>query len=109
MAAMNSLFAQQMTSPAYNMIQGPLLQLLLIQTQYMKRELMRQMTAMDIVLRENLFTASMSALLPGAIALGSALAAVRRIAKKLRSRRRSRRSLLKQEPFADLSRSTSID
>lgn len=32
---------------------GPLLQLLLIQTQYMKRELLRQMDAMDALLREN--------------------------------------------------------
>ena len=34
MAGMSALFAQQMASPAYNMLQGPLLQLLLIQTQY---------------------------------------------------------------------------
>ena len=97
MAAMSALFAQQMASPAYNMVQGPLLQLLLIQTQYMKREMLRQMNAMDTLLRENFFTASMSALLPGAIALGSACVVLRRLSQKLLfSRRRSRRSLVKQ-------------
>ena len=55
------------------MLQGPLLQLLIIQTQYMKRELLRQMSAMDTLLRQNFFTASMSALLPGALAIGSTL------------------------------------
>jgi len=97
MAAMSALFAQQMASPAYNMVQGPLLQLLLIQTQYMKREMLRQMNAMDTLLRENFFTASMSALLPGVIALGAAFVTLRRLARKLLfSRRRSRRSLVKQ-------------
>ena len=53
--AMSVLFAQ-MQSPAYNMVQGLLLQLLLIQTQHMKRELLRQMHALDTLLRENFFT-----------------------------------------------------
>jgi len=85
-----------MQSPAYNMIQGPLLQLLLIQTQYMKRELLRQMAAMDALLRENYFTAAMSALLPGALALALVVSLLRRSVRKLRSKRRSRRSLVKE-------------
>lgn len=79
------------------MLQGPLLQLLIIQTQYMKRELLRQMSAMDTLLRQNFFTASMSALLPGALAIGSTLVVLRKLAGKLLfSRRRSRRSLVMQ-------------
>ncbi|KAL1520382.1 hypothetical protein AB1Y20_021969 [Prymnesium parvum] len=96
MEAMNRLFERQMQSPAYNMIQGPLLQLLLIQTQYMKRELLRQMAAMDALLRENYFTAAMSALLPGALALALVVSLLRRSVRKLRSKRRSRRSLVKE-------------
>ena len=96
MAAMSVLFAQQMQSPAYNIVQGPLLQLLLIQTQYMKRELLRQMHALDTLLRENFFTASMSALLPGVLAFGGVFTLISRLLRKLRSRRRSRRSLVKQ-------------
>jgi hypothetical protein len=79
------------------LLQGPLLQLLIIQTQYMKRELLRQMSAMDTLLRQNFFTASMSALLPGALAIGSTLVVLRKLAGKLLfSRRRSRRSLVMQ-------------
>ena len=87
-----------MASPlAATLLQGPLLQLLIIQTQYMKRELLRQMSAMDTLLRQNFFTASMSALLPGALAIGSALVVLRKLAGKLLfSRRRSRRSLVLQ-------------
>lgn len=96
MSAMSVLFAEQMQSPTYNMLQGPLLSLLLIQSQYMKREMLRQMNALDTLLRENFFTASMSALLPGALALGSAFATLRKIVRVIRSRRRSRRSLVKQ-------------
>jgi len=40
--AMSLLFEQQMQSPVYSMARGPLLQLLLIQTQYMRRELLVQ-------------------------------------------------------------------
>ena len=96
MSAMSVLFAQQMQAPTYNMLQGPLLSLLLIQTQYMKREMLRQMNALDTLLRENLFTASMSALLPGVLAVGAATTVVRRFIRVIRSRRRSRRSLVKQ-------------
>ena len=73
------------------MLQGPLLSLLLIQTQYMKREMLRQMNALDTLLRENLFTASMSALLPGVLAVGAATTVIRRFIRVIRSRRRSRK------------------
>lgn len=94
--AMSRLFVQQMQSPAYNMARGPLLQLLLIQTQYMRRELLLQMGAMDTLMAQNYLTATISAMLPGAMALTVLVAALRRLARRLRSRRRSRASLLKQ-------------
>ena len=63
----------------------------------MKRELLRQMNAMDTLLRENFFTASMSALLPGVIAFVATGTMIRKAFRKLSgSRRRSRRSLIKQ-------------
>jgi nuclear-control-of-ATPase protein 2 len=93
---MSRLFAQQMQSPAYNMARGPLLQLLLIQTQYMRRELLLQMGAMDTLMAQNYLTATISAMLPGAMALAVLVAALRRLVRRLRSRRRSRASLLKQ-------------
>ena len=96
LSAMSRLLEQQMASPAYNMARGPLLQLLLIQTQYMRCELLQQMAAMDTVLRQNQLTASMSALLPGAIGVAIVLTATRRLWRRLRSRRRSRLSLMKQ-------------
>ena len=94
--AMSRLFAQQMQSPAYNMARGPLLQLLLIQTQYMRREILLQMGAMDTLMAQNYLTATISAMLPGAMALAVLIAALRRLVRRLRSRRRSRASLLKQ-------------
>ena len=63
----------------------------------MKRELLRQMNAMDTLLRENFFTASMSALLPGALVLAVTWKTLRKAFRKLSgSRRRTRRSLIKQ-------------
>ncbi len=93
---MSRLFEQSMQSPVYSMARGPLLQLLLIQTQYMRRELLVQMKAMDSLLAANYLTATVSAMLPGAMALGVSVAAVRGTVRRIRSRRRSRVSLLKQ-------------
>ena len=62
----------------------------------MKQQLLQQMSAMDTLLRENFFTASISALVPGVacmLALGGGL---RNLISRVRSRRRSRRSLIKQ-------------
>ena len=70
--------------------------MLLIQTQYMRGELLHQMAAIDQLLRENAFTASMTALMPAALMSFYALTAVREMLRMLRSRRRSRRSLVKQ-------------
>lgn len=75
--AMSLLFEQQMQSPVYSMARGPLLQLLLIQTQYMRRELLVQMGAMDTLMAQNSLTATMSAMLPGAVALAVAVTTVR--------------------------------
>ena len=94
--SLSRLFEQQMRSPAYNLIQGSLLQLLIIQTQYMRLELLEQMGAMDTLLRENYFTASMAALVPGVAAIGGVLAVMRKLLRTLVSRRRSRRSLVKE-------------
>mmetsp|Transcript_31018 Transcript_31018/g.92660 ORF Transcript_31018/g.92660 Transcript_31018/m.92660 type:complete len:254 (+) Transcript_31018:158-919(+) len=94
--AMSLLFEQQMQSPVYSMARGPLLQLLLIQTQYMRRELLVQMGAMDTLMAQNSLTATMSAMLPGAVALAVAVTTLRSVVRQLRSRRRSRASLLKQ-------------
>ena len=94
--SLSRLFEQQMRSPAYNLVQGSLLQLLIIQTQYMRLELLEQMGAMDTLLRENYFTASMAALVPGVAAIGGVLALMRKLLRTLVSRRRSRRSLVKE-------------
>ena len=96
MEAHSRLFEAVMETPAYNMLAGPLLQMLLIQTQYMRGELLHQMAAIDQLLRENAFTASMTALMPAALMSFYALTAVREMLRMLRSRRRSRRSLVKQ-------------
>ena len=96
MAAISRLFEVQLQSPAYNMVQGPLLQMLIIQTQYMKQQLLQQMAAMDTLLRENFFTASLAALLPGSALILATISALRGLLRRLRSRRRSRRSLVKQ-------------
>ena len=85
-----------MQSPAYNLARGPLLQLLLIQTQYMRRELIKQMSAMDTLLRSNYFTASMSALLPGVLALSLTCMGLLGVVRRCRSRNRSRWWLHKQ-------------
>lgn len=95
LSAMSRLLEQQMASPAYNMARGALLQLLLIQTQYMRCEILEQMSAMDALLRQNYMTASMSALLPAAVGTTIVVTALRRIVSRLRSRRRSRVSLVK--------------
>ena len=55
-----------------------------------------QMAAMDTLLRENYFTASMSALLPGVTIVTVAFFTIRGAVRRLRSQRRSRRSLVKQ-------------
>ena len=47
MEAHSRLFEAVMVTPAYNMLAGPLLQMLLIQTQYMRGELLHQMAAID--------------------------------------------------------------
>ena len=96
MGAISRLFEVQLQSPAYNMVQGPLLQMLIIQTQYMKQQLLQQMAAMDTLLRENFFTASLAALLPGSALILATISALRGLLRRLRSRRRSRRSLVKQ-------------
>lgn len=72
------------------------MQLLIIQTQYMRLEILEQMGAMDTLLRENYFTASMAALVPGVAAIGGVLAVLRGLLRALLSRRRSRRSLVKE-------------
>ena len=63
---------------------------MLIQTQYMRCEILEQMSAMDALLRQNYMTASMSALLPAAVGTTIVVTALRRIVSRLRSRRRSR-------------------
>ena len=55
----------QLQSPAYNLVQGPLLQMLIIQAAYMKAAGLQQMAAMETLMRENFFTASITALVPG--------------------------------------------
>ena len=87
MEAHSRLFEAVMETPAYNMLAGPLLQMLLIQTQYMRGELLHQMAAIDQLLRENAFTASMTALMPAALMSFYALTAVREMLRMLRSRR----------------------
>uniref|UniRef100_A0A7S0P364 Nuclear control of ATPase protein 2 n=1 Tax=Calcidiscus leptoporus TaxID=127549 RepID=A0A7S0P364_9EUKA len=93
---MSRLFAQQMASPAWGLMQGPLLQLLLIQTQSMRSEMLEQMAVMDQLVRENFFTAQMSALLPGVLSISSLLYALRRLLRSIRSHRRSRGYVVKK-------------
>jgi len=54
------------------------------------------MGAMDTLMAQNYLTATISAMLPGAMALAVMVTALRGLVRRLRSRRRSRASLLKQ-------------
>ena len=96
MEAISRLFGMQLQSPAYNMVQGPLLQMLIIQAAYMKAAGLQQMQAMETLMRENFFTASISALVPGVGLMLAAGGGLKTLLRRLRSRLRSRRSLIKQ-------------
>ena len=63
---------------------------------YMKAAGLQQMAAMETLMRENFFTASISALVPGVGLMLAAGGGLKTLLRRLRSRLRSRRSLIKQ-------------
>merc|ERR1740117_1056651 len=62
----------------------------------MKAAGLQQMQAMETLMRENFFTASISALVPGVGLMLAAGGGLKTLLRRLRSRLRSRRSLIKQ-------------
>ena len=62
----------------------------------MKAAGLQQMAAMETLMRENFFTASITALVPGVGLMLAAGGGLKTLLRRLRSRLRSRRSLIKQ-------------
>jgi hypothetical protein len=64
----------------------------------LKKEVFEMMAALDQLMRENYFTASMMAAVPGTLAVGTVLLALWKLVRKMRarwSRKHSRRSVVK--------------
>ncbi|KAG8470562.1 hypothetical protein KFE25_008983 [Diacronema lutheri] len=96
--AISRLFEKQAGSAVYNLVSGDLVEIMLIQMSLLKKEVFEMMAALDQLMRENYFTASMMAAVPGTLAVCTVLLLQYKVVKKVRarwSRKHSRRSVQK--------------
>jgi hypothetical protein len=76
MRAVSERFVAEVDRPLANAVSGDLVQLLLIQVAFIKKEVLAAMAAMDAILADNRFNLQLSAMLPAAVVVYGAGAGV---------------------------------